>query len=127
MRRPDGVTVIAIYHFLVGVLGLFGACAIVAFPIAAVVMNVDDPTALFWSLLGLGIGLVAAGGFGLAALLVGWGLLQLHNWARWAAIVLAIVQLPAFPIGTIIGGLIIWYLLQPEARQTFERPSPTPL
>ncbi|MCZ7570107.1 MAG: hypothetical protein M5U01_16190 [Ardenticatenaceae bacterium] len=54
MRRPDGVTVIAIYHFLAVVIGLFGACAIVVFAIIPVALNVREATGLFWSLFGLG-------------------------------------------------------------------------
>lgn len=120
MKRPDGVTIIAIYHFLSGALGLIGGCAILVFAVLPVVLNVEDPAGLFWALFGLGIGFLVAAGSGIVSLIVGWGLLQLQNWARWVAIVLAVLGLCAFPIGTIIGALIIWYLLQDEARQAFE-------
>jgi hypothetical protein len=36
------------------------------------------------------------------------------------AIVLAILGLFAFPVGTVIGVLIIWYLLKEDVRQAFE-------
>ncbi len=120
MRRPDGVTVIAIWHFIQGVLSLMGACVILAIPIPAVLLNVDDAAGLFWAMFGLGIGLVVTGGLGVFSLIIGWGLLELKEWARWIAIVLAVLSLPAFPIGTIIGGIIIWYLLQDEAREAFQ-------
>jgi hypothetical protein len=52
--------------------------------------------------------------------LVGWGLWNLRPWARMAAIVLAILQLFAFPIGTVFGALIIWYLWKdPDALGAF--------
>jgi len=57
---------------------------------------------------------------GAANVATGWGLLTLKSWARWAAIVLAIFRLPSFPIGTAIGALIIYYLVQDEARGVFE-------
>lgn len=121
MKRPDGVTIIAIYHLFTGALGLLGGCAILVFAVLPVTLNVsDDPTALFWALFGLGIGFLAAAGSGIVSLVAGWGLLQLRNWARWLTIVLSILGLFAFPIGTIIGALIIWYLLQDEARLAFE-------
>jgi uncharacterized Tic20 family protein len=44
----------------------------------------------------------------------------MKGWARWLAIVLAALGLLAFPVGTVIGALIIWYLLKDEVRQAFE-------
>lgn len=120
MKRPDGVTLIAVYHFFSGALGLLGGCAILFFAILPVVFAVDDPVGLFWSLLALGLALLASLGAGVISLAVGWGLLELKSWARWGAIVLAILGLFAVPIGTIIGALIIFYLLQDQARIAFE-------
>ncbi len=119
MKRPDGVTIVAIYHLFAGAFGLLGGCAILFFAVLPVIFSVQDAAGLFWALFGLGIALMATVGAGLIALLVAWGLLRLMPWARWAAIVLAAISLFAFPIGTIIGALIIWYLLQPEAQQAF--------
>ena len=120
MRRPDGVTVIAIYHFLTGALGLLGGCAILVFAVLPIVLSVRDETGLFWSLFALGIGILVAVASGIISLIVAVGLVQLRPWARWAAIVLAVLGQIAIPIGTIIGALIIWYQLQDEARIAFE-------
>lgn len=120
-RRPDTVTIIAIYHFVIGALALLGSLAILFFAILPVGMGRgNDPGGTAVALAALSLGLLVTLAFGIAALIVGWGLLRLRNWARWGAIVLAILQLPAFPIGTIIGGLIIWYLLSDEGRDAFE-------
>ena len=120
MKRPDGVTLIAAYHFLGGALGLLSGCAILFFAVLPVMLAVDDPVGLFWSLLALGLALVASLGAGIISLLIGWGLVDLKPWARWGAIILAFLSLLAVPIGTIIGALIIYYLLQDEARIAFE-------
>ena len=120
MRRPDGVTVIAIYELFTGAIGLLGGCAILVFAVLPVVFSVSDATGLFWALFGLGIALILALASGIVSVIVGWGLLQLMPWARWAAIVLAIFGLLAFPIGTIVGALVIWYLLKDEVRLAFE-------
>lgn len=127
-RRPDAVTIIAIYHFVVGGLALLGAIAILLFAILPVAVSRGDPGGVAVALAALGLGLLVTLAFGVAAIAVGWGLLQLRGWARWGAIVLAILQLPAFPIGTIIGAAIIWYLLTDEGREPFEgaRPPTTP-
>lgn len=118
--RPDNVTLIAIYYFVVGGLGLFGALAIVLLAIVPVVLVVQDPVGLNVSLAALGLGMITAGAFGIASVVVGFGLLRLRSWARWAAIVLAILGLCGFPIGTVIGALILIYLLGDEARLVFE-------
>jgi len=124
-RRPDTLTIIAIYHFVVGALALLGALAILLFAILPVAVGGNDPGGVAVALAALLLGLVVTLAFGIAALIIGWGLLRMRGWARWGAIVLAILQLPAFPIGTIIGGLIIWYLLSDEGRNAFELTTPT--
>ncbi|MFQ5981509.1 MAG: hypothetical protein ACE5OZ_25480 [Candidatus Heimdallarchaeota archaeon] len=51
--------------------------------------------------------------------LVGLGLFKLWNIARIVAVILAVFQLLAFPIGTIIGAIIIWYLLKGSTGDAF--------
>jgi hypothetical protein len=118
-ERPDGVTLVAVYYVFVGAMGLLGACVILTVALFPVALNVDEGDALFWALFGLCIGFVVTGGSGILSVLAGWGLLNLKEWARWLALVLAVFTLFAFPIGTIIGVLIIWYLLQDEAKDAF--------
>lgn len=125
-RRPDAVTIIAIYHFVAGGLALIGALAILFLAILPVAVSRGDPAGIAVSLAALGLGFLFTLFFGIAAIVVGVGLLRLRGWARWGAIVLAILQLPAFPIGTIIGAAIIWYLLTDEGREPFEGPRMTP-
>ena len=117
--RPDGISVIAIYYLLMGVLNLIGACAIVVFPMAAI-MRVSGGPDQYFPLIGLGFGLFAALALGVLALVTGWGLMRMFTWARWLAFALALVSLLFFPVGTIIGAVIIWYLLRGEVREAFE-------
>ena len=119
MKRPDGVTLLAIYHFVIGITMLIGTCAILAFTIPAVTVannNVNGPVVtLFLS----SFALLITGFGGLLALIAGAGLLALKEWARWLALGIAVVSLIAFPIGTIIGGITIWYLLQEHVKAAF--------
>jgi hypothetical protein len=55
----------------------------------------------------------------IANIVVGWGLWQRREWARVGALALAILRLLNIPLGTIAGGLIIWYLLQERTRAEF--------
>jgi len=118
-KRAHYVTLIAIYQFVSGALWLIGALAIVVLAALTVVLAVDDPVGLWVSLAALS-GMLVSGALGIARLVVGFGLLKLSPWARWAAVVLAILGLGGFPTGTAIGVLILIYLLGDEGRAAFE-------
>ncbi len=47
----------------------------------------------------------------------GYGLLQQQSWSRIAAIVLSVLLLCSFPIGTIIGGVVIYFMFQEDVQQ----------
>ena len=117
-RRPDGVSIIAIYYFVMSFLFFLGILAIVLFAILPIVFAANDPDAV-WGLVAVSFGLLVALILAVANLVVGVGLWQLREWARWGAIVLAVIGLLGFPIWTVIGALIIYYLLQPEAKEAF--------
>lgn len=120
-RRADYVTLIAIYQFVSGALYLIGALAMVVIAALPVVLAVDYPVyGLGVTLAVLCFGTLVSGALGIARLVVGFGLLRMQSWARWAAVVLAILGLGGFPIGTAIGVLILIYLLSDEGRAAFE-------
>ena len=123
MKRPDGVTVIAIYFLVTGALSVLGALFGLAFGVQQA--GLLERTCGMVRFLSLPFALAALVGsgllYGIAALAVGWGLLQLHTWARWFAIALGALTLLNFPIGTIIGALIIFYLLQRKVAVLFEQ------
>jgi hypothetical protein len=120
MKRPDGITVIAVWFFVEAFFMLTGVCSLIALLISPVFGEINDPIGEFWFGFGLTCGLIWLLLTGIALVLSGWGLLRLKQWARWLAFVLAIFSLFAFPIGTVIGGVIIWYLLKEETRDVFE-------
>ena len=120
MKRPDGVTAIAVWYFVEAFFTLMIACTLIAIPFSGVFSDIGDPTGEFFATFGLTCGVVFVLLMAIAALLAGWGLLRMKGWARWLAFILAIFGLFAFPIGTVIGALIIWYLLKDEVREAFE-------
>lgn len=63
--------------------------------------------------------------FSLPGLVTGWGLLKLRPWARILGIVLAVIGLINFPIGTAVGIYGLWVLLTKETERLFEGPSQT--
>lgn len=120
MRRNDAISLTAIYHIAMGVPFVLGAVALLFLMIPALFAVPATGTGVsLWPAFLIGIGLFFTVLFAVAFILVGIGLWLLWPWARWGAIVLSILMLPAFPVWTIIGALTIWYLLQPEARRAF--------
>ncbi len=121
MKRPDGVTLIALFHFAATLFWLLIACMVTAVPffvmsIAEAEVKEIVPLVFLAAILGGGLMVLV----GAANAVVGWGLWEMKPWARMAAIVLAaIAGITIIPVGTVIGGLIVWYLFQPEAREAF--------
>ncbi len=119
MKRPDGIVIIAVYYALVALVFLVGSCAILLGLFAALAA-IADRFAATWAVFGIGLGLIVCLIFLAGSVVAAWGLLAMKHWGRWAAIVLAVLQLPAFPIWTVIGGLIIYYLLREDVRLAFD-------
>jgi uncharacterized membrane protein (DUF2068 family) len=119
-KRPDGVTVTAIYHYGIAVLFLLGTVimAVPAFILGIIALAEEADMVIPTVVLGL-IAVVLMV-MCLIYLAVGYGLWKLQQWARVAAIALAILSLLAVPIGTILGAITLWYLLQPEIAARFE-------
>lgn len=90
---------------------------------------------VLWSLFGVYFLLVAIRGneftawplavvslvFGLASVVVAWGLRGLQRWAASAAAVLSALSLPVFPFGTVIGGFVLVLLRSAKGRRVFAR------
>ncbi len=119
MKRPDGVTVIAIWYWVNAFLFLLGACAMLAFVIAPITLAPGDTGGRAVAIFFVSIGLLFVLAFGVVGVIAGWGLFQMKDWGRWMAIVLAILSLFAVPLGTLAGAIIIWYLLQPQVALAF--------
>lgn len=120
MKRPEGVTAIAIWFFVAAILTLIFACMMVAIPISGAIDSINDPVGEFWAIFSLTCGVIFIFVAGILSVIAGWGLLRMKQWARWLSLVLGIFTLFAFPIGTVIGAFIIWYLLKQDVREAFE-------
>jgi hypothetical protein len=117
--RDDGITLLALYNFVLAGAFLLGT-VFVALPtgITAIVGIVQDPGALIATLI-LGIIAFVLMTFCILFLIVAYGLWTMRQWARVAAIALAMLSLFAVPLGTIIGGVTIWYLIKPDVSEQF--------
>jgi hypothetical protein len=73
--------------------------------------------------LGTGLGLLMAV-LGLPGLVAGYGLLKRKPWARTLALVLGVLNLVNFPLGTAMGVYTLLVLLQQSATDYFENRQP---
>lgn len=88
-----------------GLLGAFGA-------------SIRD-AALTPDLVAIGVGALAGGLglLGIASIAGGLGLLKHRPWGRIVVLVVAVMNLFAFPVGTAMGAYALWVLTRPETRR----------
>lgn len=83
-------------------------------------LMVQDPMAFRILTLVGGVGFIFFAVLGLPGILAGTGLLLRKNWGRILSIVLGLLSLAAFPIGTVLGAYAIFVLLQDAATPYFQ-------
>ena len=110
MHRPTGVTVIAAICFLsaayIGLVPVF--FGFVRIPVY-LGTELSRPLQIGWPYLPLAMGVTWA--------LIGWGLLRLHNWARWAVILTAVWGIAsALSYALVFSVYLGWSLLQIAVR-----------
>ncbi len=127
MRRPVGVTVIAVFC-LVAAAYLIVVAAITLVAPGAISMRSAAPLMYGLELAGPFMMLLVGAAWGF----LGWGLFRVRNWARWtamfvcvagiAAAVPAVSSAPDIPgmiwpsgVGIMLRAAVIWYLLQAPA------------
>jgi multidrug transporter EmrE-like cation transporter len=133
VERPAGVTAVAAAYFLSGAYLLVVGLIMLVRP-GAVSMEAGAPLLGGLELAGPYMFLLAGG----VCVIVALGLWRLHRWARWLAILIAIISvimlLPSVSsamldfrivrlawggLGTILRVLIVWYLFQEPAHNSF--------
>jgi len=121
MKRPEGVSLIALYFYAMSIPSLIAACCLLTGAITTGVSVQNFEFGVVAGITALVIILILVFGLGILFFFTGLGLWGMRTWARWLAVVVSILSLLAFPIGTIIGALTIWYLFKPEIRAAFEQ------
>jgi hypothetical protein len=105
-------------YIVLGVLGILGAFLVFALVFGGGLISGDQQA--IWI---TGIVATVVGGFLLLVsapgIIAGIGLLGYRNWARILALILGILNLPGFPIGTILGVYTLVVLLQDETSRLF--------
>jgi hypothetical protein len=118
MRRPDLLILIAVWEFIstfgafVGII----AIALFAFPEVDSLHGVGSLGGIF----ALSLAVLVLLFYLSIAIAGGIGLLGGKEWGRILSLVHSALSLLSIPIGTIIGILVIVYLIKPEVRDYFE-------
>ncbi len=120
MKKPDAIILIALWQFFSAFMAVVGiaAVALVAYPTVKGLhlYGIAHLGAMF----GLAVGMLMLVFYIILAIIGAVGLLSGREWGRILTIVLAALSLFAIPFGTIIGILVIMYLVKPEAREYFQ-------
>ena len=129
MKRPDLIVLIAVWEFLNAFGILFGIGAVGSAYFAATPwmwggwmwdgMMWDFPGMGGFAFFVLGFVLLLMVAYFVLALMGGIGLLRGREWGRVLSIVQAALSLLWFPVGTVIGILILVYLIKPDVREYF--------
>jgi len=114
----DHIKIIGWLYIAMGVLGILGAFVAFAIIVGGGLISGDQTAIRITTIVALVIG-----GFvilvSIPGILAGIGLLSFKPWSRILAIILALLNLPGFPVGTVLGIYSLWVLLDSESSQLF--------
>jgi hypothetical protein len=102
-----------------GVLGIIGALCLGATIAGSGFISEDETAILVTSIVALVCGSLFFLG-NVLNIIAGVGLLKYKSWGRILAIILGIINLFGFPIGTALGIYTIWAMFNEETKQFFE-------
>lgn len=117
MRRPDAITLIAVWDFFCAVTALIGIGAIIliVFPLVSDLQGISRVSTFF----GLYVGIFFIACYIAISVIAGIGILRGQDWGRILCIIQACLGMISVPIGTTIGILILVYLGKLEAKEYF--------
>ena len=125
-KRPDLLLLVAIWLFLSAFLYLIGIAAIATFALPGAFGHfgpVDIGPPLYpdiGAIFGLSVGMFVLLCCFALSLAGGIGILKAKSWGRIISMVVAVLSLIWFPVGTVLGVLVIIYLAKSEVREYFE-------
>ena len=118
MKMRDHITVVAALCIGLGVLGL--VLAIIAFVVLAgigVLSGDQDALPVLTFIATISAGFLAV--ISVPDIIGGIGLLRRQSWARILVLILSVLKLLNFPLGTVAGVYSIWVLMQDETAELF--------
>lgn len=114
------IRIISILYIVLGVIGLLAGVAVIVVGAGAGLMSGDPDAAIAGGTCGTIIGLTIVV-LSVPSIIAGVGLKNYREWARILTIILSVLNLLNFPIGTAIGAYALWALLNDQSRALFVR------
>ena len=118
------VKIIGWLHIIFGVFGVLTAFALFGGGLVGGAFAGSVKGMIGLGMLGTFVGVIVAA-LAIPGLIAGYGLLKYYEWARILMIVIAVLELIRFPLGTILGVYTLWALLNAEGAALFKRPAMT--
>ncbi len=122
MEKPQHLLLVAIWQIFCAVIAFLGILTLILFMVFMWVgvptTDPDIPSVIFLLFAGTGLFFVLV--YFIISLVAGIGTIKGASWARNLGIVQAVLNILNVPVGTIIGILIIMYLVRPEVTQYFQ-------
>ena len=117
------VKVVSVLFIILGILGIVAAVAFMFLGAgtAATILSQDDSNearvGAAWAGGCITFIAVLFGVMSIPSIIAGWGLSQRKSWARILTIILAVLSLPQFPVGTAIGIYALVIMLNDETKR----------
>ena len=119
------VNVLGILCIVYGIMGLIGAMLVFFIFVGGGLFSgiaTDQPVvALVFGTIGMIITSIIVL-TSLPSIIAGFGLMKFKSWARILGIIIGILNLPGFPIGTAFGVYTLWVLFNEETVRLFNNP-----
>lgn len=112
------VRIVAIIYIIMGALGVLAGLALFAVIFGIGAASGEADAAWITGTVGIFVGglvLIVS----LPSILAGFGLQKRREWARILTIILSVINLFGFPIGTAIGAYSLWVLLNDQTKPLF--------
>ena len=115
----SNIKLVAWLYIVLSVLCLVAAFIVVAIFAVIGLLTYDKQGFIVFTLLSALCGFFAVI-FCVPGILAGWGLFKYKQWARILALVLGVMSLPNFPLGTALGAFTIYTLLDERSMVVFK-------
>jgi len=116
------IQIVAWLYIATGILGLLLALLVAGIIAGGGWISGDDTAIRVTTIVSIFVGVLVVL-ISIPGIVAGIGLLSFKSWARVLAIILSVLNLPGFPIGTMIGIYSLWALLDSESSLLFEKPN----
>ena len=113
------IRIVALLHIILGGIFVAVAVALFVFGAGAAVLSAPGTDEALAGTTCFGIIAVVIAVLSLPSIIAGVGLQRRKKWARILTIILSVINLFNFPVGTALGGYSLWVLLNDQSTSYF--------